>query len=750
MATGLHADQVGDEVHTPYIRIFADAAARAADAGPYTAADLNKKAIQSDTVQEYVLTAVTPTWTATAGGGGGGGNVLTGNEIWVDDVNGDDVTGTSGRFDLPFLTIGAALTAASSGDSVFVRPGSYAESITVPSGVSLIGDGGPERVTVTGGGGATPSVDIGGGAYIHSIGATAPSGSSGFRFAGGSLAYAYNLMVTGTDATSVGLDFSSAAKIIVTEFRYIGGTFDSLIDANATGILALTGLHIPGGGTLNNGIKAAGGARLQLNDINSGNPTLTDAIECADATIVMRSSALFNCSVGLHVTSNSANCQWQSVRFDSISTFEVLVDPGLTGASGTLNLLGCELEESGISIPASWLASDHNWTFQDQKSSIDDSSWRCFTDLTVGHHEKGYRTDLGAGCPSARGMKVVTSDAATSPTTDGGTLTDVSATAQSKDSSTFTYQGVSAGHAVYFGSSLQDVSGTLKTYGVELAVTTARVGGTVVAEIWDGAAWVDIGAMDTSATPLYGVDGPAVSTTTGRRQVRLGIISSTTWARKTIATFNLYWFRLRLDTVATTAPIYEQAKLHPSCTRVNEDGFLEFYGNARRRRRQLVHHLLSDALNGASGKNQDMFYSTEIELDQKKNKLESSAVDGFGEVVQISEEIDTSLPATFRWGWIPSSTNTGDVEFQIDYMFFLEGTVLDGSIVATQEQKLVPGPGTTDELVYTDFEIDISEAVAGESYMVFSFRRNGPSGADTFSGNVEGSFCQLTAYEWQG
>jgi hypothetical protein len=557
-------------------------------------------------------------------------------------------------------------------------------------------------------------------------------------------------MATGTDATSVGLDHSSASKIIVTEFRYVGGSFDALIECTSTGILALTGLHVPGGGTLNDGIRASGGARLQLNDVNMGNPTLTDGVECADATIVMRASALFNCSNGLHITSNSANCQWQSVRFDSISTFDILVDPGLTGSSGTLNLTGCELQESNLSIPATWIASDHNWTFQDQKSSIDDSSWRCFTDLTVGHQEKGFRTDLGSGCPSARGMKVITSDATTTPTTDGGTLTDVSATAQSKDSSTFSFQGLAAGHAIYFGSSLQDAAGTLKTYGAEISVVTARVGGSVVAEIWDGAAWASVGAMDTSATPPYDVDGPAISTTTGSRQVRLGIVSATTWARKTISTFNLYWFRLRLDTVITTAPVYEQSKIHPSCARINEDGFLEFYGNARRQRRQLVHHRLADSLDGLTGKNQDMFYSTVIEFAQKQNKLESGVVDGFGEIVQVSSEIDTSLPATIRWGWIPSNTNTGDVEYQLDYMFFLEGTILDGSIVATQEQKLVPGPGVTDQLVYTDFSIDISEAVAGESYLAFSFRRNGPSGADTFTGNVEGSFLQLIAYEWQG
>ena len=421
----------------------------------------------------------------------------TGNVIWVDAVFGDDASGAVDDPLHPFLTVGAALAVALSGDTVEVYPGSYAESITVGAGISLVGIGGPERVRITGGGGAVPSVEIGGGSYVHSVGATAPSGSSAFRFAAASLAYGYNLMVTGTDATSVGLDHSSASKIIITEFRYVGGTFDTLIECTSTGILALTGMHVPGGGAIADGIRASGGARLQLNDVNMGNPTLTDAIECADATIVMRASALFNCTNGLHVTSNSTNCQWQSVRFDSTGSFDILIDPGLTGASTTLNLTGCEMQESKLSIPSTWLSADHSWTFQDQKSNIDDSSWRCFTDLTVGHNEKGFRTDLGAGCPSARGMRVITSDSATSSVLDGGNLTDVSTEAQSKDASTFTFQGVASGHAVYFGSSLQDASGVLRTFGVELEVNTARVGGSMVVEIWDGAAWVDVGAMDT-------------------------------------------------------------------------------------------------------------------------------------------------------------------------------------------------------------------------------------------------------------
>ena len=62
----------GDEnAHVPYRQVFANDGERTGDSGPYTAADLYKKAYQVDSNAEYVLTAITPTWTAVGGGGGG-------------------------------------------------------------------------------------------------------------------------------------------------------------------------------------------------------------------------------------------------------------------------------------------------------------------------------------------------------------------------------------------------------------------------------------------------------------------------------------------------------------------------------------------------------------------------------------------------------------------------------------------------------------------------------------------------------
>jgi len=51
--------------------------------------------------------------------------IQTGKEIYIDSVYGNDTTGTRERFDLPFLTPGAAVAAAQVGDTIIWRPGTY-------------------------------------------------------------------------------------------------------------------------------------------------------------------------------------------------------------------------------------------------------------------------------------------------------------------------------------------------------------------------------------------------------------------------------------------------------------------------------------------------------------------------------------------------------------------------------------------------------------------------------------------------
>jgi hypothetical protein len=66
-------------------------------------------------------------------------NYLRGNTLTVDSVYGNDTNATANPNSVPFLTIGAALAAAVSGNNVIVNGGIYEESIVIPSGVCVTG-----------------------------------------------------------------------------------------------------------------------------------------------------------------------------------------------------------------------------------------------------------------------------------------------------------------------------------------------------------------------------------------------------------------------------------------------------------------------------------------------------------------------------------------------------------------------------------------------------------------------------------
>lgn len=78
-----------------------------------------------------------------------------GKTLYVDSVHGSDSTGTRERINRPYLTITAAKNAASSGDTIEVRPGTYNEYNLVKNGINYYFHPGA-RVVYTG----TPSLSF--------------------------------------------------------------------------------------------------------------------------------------------------------------------------------------------------------------------------------------------------------------------------------------------------------------------------------------------------------------------------------------------------------------------------------------------------------------------------------------------------------------------------------------------------------------------------------------------------------------
>jgi len=138
----------GDRVHTDdtftSIRVVNQITAGDITAGDITAGDLTVGDITADdiTVDEasiVSLSLVNPLDISDVDVSSLQAQFGAGNVAFVDQVKGVDGTATLGG--RPFLTIGAALTAASavSGACVYIYPGTYNESFTIPDNVAVRG-----------------------------------------------------------------------------------------------------------------------------------------------------------------------------------------------------------------------------------------------------------------------------------------------------------------------------------------------------------------------------------------------------------------------------------------------------------------------------------------------------------------------------------------------------------------------------------------------------------------------------------
>jgi hypothetical protein len=202
-------------------------------------------------------------------------------------------------------------------------------------------------------------------------------------------------------------------------------------------------------------------------------------------------------------------------------------------------------------------------------------------------------------------------------------------------------------------------------------------------------------------------------------------------------------------------PIFEQSKLHPSCTRVGTDGVSEFFGNARQLLDQGITLRDTDDLNGISPGNVDIEFGSlggfSITADILDNNFQNGGVDGNSLVWPLSPNLDTSLPATLRIWWIPDTAGTGDVEWEYGYRSIGVGSLLTVGSALDFSATLIAtvAAGTQDELRFTDLPIDLSGSIASGGLLSLAWQRDGGAGPDTYGGDVELVGIQLLAHQWR-
>jgi hypothetical protein len=462
---------------------------------------------------------------------------------------------------------------------------------------------------------------------------------------------------------------------------------------------------------------------------------------------------------GIRVTNDTAIVRCRAVNLDEAITNHLVIDPGVTNA-----LVQFDGEMSSQRITADgawWTANNHVLVFRDENPETD-SSLVVKGELQVGSPEEGREAAIGQGEAYTRGMVVLTTDNTAGAGSDGGNFIDVSTEAASPSGSTFGFQGNGADYTILVCSTLQNGAGLIQHFGHRLVQTVARVGGAVVLEVWDGAAWVSVEMSNSLRLQPYTPLGCALATFTQlQTQVRFGIVNAnylgvpgtvytnTTWATKTINGTNGYWVRYRITSAFGTPPTFEQLALTPSRTEINASGFEESYGEARRMVQLPVHQRLTDDLSGASPGNVAIDIGTGLTITPIDNNFTAAGTDGFGIIIELPFWLDVSFPALLRLGWRPSSTDSGNVRWETEFRIFTEGDIidsaqaLDGTITESQA-----APGVTDQLMFYETTISLTSAVPGVSYLGLGIQRLGGDAADTFTGNVEVVFFQMFGLAW--
>ena len=532
-----------------------------------------------------------------AASGGGAGAINTGKTLWVDSVNGDDGTALPERQDLQYLTITAALGASGAGDTITVRPGTYAESFTIPASVTVNSTGGFLVTNITGGATTGTRVTLNAGSEIHGFNVQIPMDATyGVQFAGlgGQVASAKFIKFEGqAGALGSGLVNTASGKIIAFEIRY------SVLDCQnillcTGGVLACQSIHVPNSaGAVQRGAKVVGG-RLQILDFNIGSVNVEYGVEIgAGAVAVLISLNLFNLKNGLLISGNDAQTDalggkiqtnaTVSGTYPALTGYSVVVDPTLDLADAKTNITA-SMEPNfywNNQLNPNAALSDFAVSLTQSNSFERKAALRTFgVDSIIGFPERGNSFMVGKGGPNSTFNKVVQLNAA------GTFVADISAAAASSNPLTsFGFSTNVVNESIAWCSIRRDGIGDLvKHWGLTInqATGSVGVGVTYVIEIWDGAAWVGVGVESTSLQEHYRYANNICLRSASEEQWRFGIDKSTIWGLVTIDGQSGYWARIRIATLSSlaTPPVFTQLEINPSHTQFNQDGIQTAHGLA--------------------------------------------------------------------------------------------------------------------------------------------------------------------------
>lgn len=286
--------------------------------------------------------------------------IKTGRTLYVDGLNGNNTRAERGRLDKPYQTIAAAITAATSGDTVQVRSGNYAEFLTLKDGVNLAFDPGAKILHTSGNGDCISDGGNNVSCTIHNLqinasgageifGVVISGASSDIIISSGEI-----LVTTTTDGAAV--DISGGTVRMTSQkingyrgVRITGGTvtLNTLTVQSATS--GLPAIHSLGGTLVANvgrivpatnaqAINVQGGAAtIAFQSIDDSALSATATISQSGGTLILNGTQLARTTTGNGISVSAGTCNIESL--DITGTFSGGDVALAQSSTGTINIM---------------------------------------------------------------------------------------------------------------------------------------------------------------------------------------------------------------------------------------------------------------------------------------------------------------------------------------------------------------------------------------------------------------------------
>lgn len=283
--------------------------------------------------------------------------------------------------------------------------------------------------------------------------------------------------------------------------------------------------------------------------------------------------------------------------------------------------------------------------------------------LSIGNISNPSKFYVGGGEDHIQGLKIFKTNAAES------SYTDVTSILTLDDSNTTTlFPTGTIDDKLYIGSQFTQFPGIEITNVTIISPITV---GIIIWEYWNGTSWKKFRVMTTNENhtalcqttfdhtgELYvrfgDIISPSPSIKSGVNLVSTNSewISTTVpvaWTQTTINGVFAYWVRIRTTSNLTVNPVIDKINLQTHSTKINTDGFLEYFGRGRVYKKiQNINALVDSGI--------DAPVSDEIGISDNlsikyQSKFRSSYLAKKGWIFELHSDTDTSFPILFEWKW---------------------------------------------------------------------------------------------------